>query len=161
MNIRRIKNNAVLIISVLLIILGGTITAIGLSQKNPAPEGSLASERDFANKSSAGCACCGSVNESFKGTRGKSRISGNIQEATITVNGGYNPETIELKSNIPARLHFTKGTSYCDSVVVFPFLGVSIDVSSEPQDVSLPPLKPGIYEYTCGMNMLKGYIRVY
>lgn len=155
------KHQIILAFAVLLILLGGSIAALGFFQKNGSelkPSRFAANQQN--NNGNAGCACCGNVNTAFVGTRGKAVLKDGFQEATITVNGGYNPQTIELKSNVPAVLNFSKGTSYCDSTLVFLFLGKSYDISRSGAKVEIPPLKPGIYEYTCGMNMLRGYIEV-
>lgn len=104
------------------------------------------------------CACCGKSNPLTAGTLGKAVIREGYQEATITVNGGYQPETLEVKAGLPLKLIFTQGTSSCDSIIVLPFANLRVDVTSGPQTVDLPALKPGTYNYSCWMNMLQGRI---
>lgn len=106
----------------------------------------------------SGCACCGNSNPAVAGTSGKAVIKGDYQEATITVNGGYQPETLEAKAGLPLKLNFTQGTSSCDSIIVLPFANLKINVTSGPQTVNLPGLKLGTYNYSCWMNMLQGRI---
>ncbi len=112
---------------------------------------------------SSGCACWGSKVSGPSApskSRGKAKVKEGYQEAVIKVNNGYQPQILEVKAGLPLRLTFTQGSSSCDSVVVLPFAGLKIDVSSASRTVEIPPLKPGIYDYFCGMNMLKGRIEV-
>ncbi len=106
----------------------------------------------------SGCACCGNSNPALAGTSGKAVIKKGYQEAIITVSGGYQPETLEVKADLPLKLTFTQGTSSCDSIIILPFANFRVDVTSGPQTIDIPPLKSGVYNYSCWMNMLQGRI---
>lgn len=87
---------------------------------------------------------------------------GDKQVAHITVSGGYQPGTIELKQGQPAELIFTrKDTSNCFEEVVLPDFGVSTHLPvDKPYTISINPEKPGEYTYSCGMHMFFGKIIV-
>jgi P-type Cu+ transporter len=76
---------------------------------------------------------------------------------------GFVPAEIELVAGKPADLVFTRTTaSGCTSHVHIPGLGVAKTVlpQTEPVTVRVTPREPGSYEFLCGMNMLRGTIRV-
>ena len=64
-----------------------------------------------------------------------------VQQATITVRGGYSPDIVTMQAGIPITLRFDrKETGECTSHVVFPDLGtdtmlpLSLIHISEPRD---------------------------
>jgi plastocyanin domain-containing protein len=76
---------------------------------------------------------------------------------------GYVPAEVELVAGAPAELVFTRRTgSGCASQVHIPELGVEMTrlPQGEPVTVRIPGAEPGSYEFLCGMNMLRGTIRV-
>jgi P-type Cu+ transporter len=76
---------------------------------------------------------------------------------------GFVPAEIELVAGVPADLVFTRTTaSGCTSHVHIPALGVEKTPlrQSEPVTIRVSPREPGSYEYLCGMDMLRGTIRV-
>jgi plastocyanin domain-containing protein len=76
---------------------------------------------------------------------------------------GFVPAEIELVAGVPAELVFTRTTaSGCTSHVHIPGLGVEKTAlrQDEPVTVKVSPTEPGSYEFLCGMNMLRGTIRV-
>jgi len=88
--------------------------------------------------------------------------AGGVQEADVTVKGGYQPASIVVKAGRPLRLNFTRRESTpCGEEVVLPEFGKRAHL---PQDktvlVEITPNKPGEYEFTCGMNMYKGRLIV-
>jgi plastocyanin domain-containing protein len=81
-----------------------------------------------------------------------------MQEIDVTVKGGYQPASIEVKVGQPVRLNFTRReASTCGEEVVLPSFGKRAHL---PQNQTVPvevtPDKPGEYEFTCGMNMYRG-----
>jgi plastocyanin domain-containing protein len=76
---------------------------------------------------------------------------------------GFVPAEIELVAGIPVELVFVRTTaSGCTSHVHIPGLGVEKTMlpEREPVVISITPQAPGSYELLCGMNMLRGTIRV-
>lgn len=85
-----------------------------------------------------------------------------MQEIDVTVKGGYQPAAIVVKAGQPVRLNFTRReASTCGEEVVIPDFGKRAHL---PQDQTVPieivPDKPGEYEFTCGMNMMRGKLIV-
>jgi plastocyanin domain-containing protein len=81
-----------------------------------------------------------------------------VQQATITVQGGYSPAVVRVKAGQPVRLTFDRQeTSGCSEEVVFGDFGVRRYLPAHQQTVvELTPQAPGTYEFTCGMGMLRG-----
>ena len=80
------------------------------------------------------------------------------QEVVVTVRGGYDPAVIRVKAGAPIRLVFDRQeTSGCSEEVVFGDFGIRRFLPAhEKTTIDLTPAKPGIYEFTCGMSMLRG-----
>lgn len=115
----------------------------------------------------AGLAAIGWVNWYFffarRGPVGKARsASGGVEELNIVVRGGYVPATIEAHAGKPIRLIFDRQeTSSCSEEVVFPAWGIRRFLPAhEKTVVDLPAASPGTYEFTCGMSMLHGKLKV-
>lgn len=87
-----------------------------------------------------------------------SASAGGPQEVTIAVHGGYTPSTIRVKAGAPVRLLFDRQeTSGCSEEVVFGDFGIRTYLPAhETTTVTVTPPKPGVYEFTCGMSMLRG-----
>ena len=88
--------------------------------------------------------------------------TGDTQEVTIVVKGGYDPGVVRLKQGIPARLVFDRqDTSSCSEEVVIPEFGIKKFLPSfQRTAVELTPNKAGTFEITCGMSMLHGKLVV-
>lgn len=86
----------------------------------------------------------------------------NLQTATITVQGGYNPQTVTLRRGIPAELTFLrKDPSNCLEEVVLPDFGVSQKLPlGKPHTIRISPDQAGEYGYSCGMRMYHGKLLV-
>ncbi len=80
------------------------------------------------------------------------------QEVTVAVHGGYTPATIRVKAGAPVRLLFDRQeTSSCSEEVVFADFGIRTFLPAhQTTAVTVTPTKPGVYEFTCGMSMLRG-----
>lgn len=92
----------------------------------------------------------------------KATTQGGIQEITVTVDGGYEPSQIVVRSGQKVRLNFVrKDASSCLEEVRFPNFGIS---QTLPLDrvtpIEFTPEKAGRYEFTCGMNMFRGVVEV-
>ena len=80
------------------------------------------------------------------------------QEVTVAVHGGYTPSTIRVKAGAPVRLLFDRQeTSSCSEEVVFSDFGIRTYLPAhQTTAVTVTPATPGVYEFTCGMSMLRG-----
>ena len=85
-----------------------------------------------------------------------------LQQVVIRVEGGYSPARVQLRAGQPARLVFDRREdSSCSEEVVIPDLGIRRFLPAHQRTgVDLPPARPGEYEFTCGMGMLRGRLVV-
>ena len=84
---------------------------------------------------------------------GHARQKSGYQEIEVEVMGGYSPETIVLKKNVPARIIFhRKDPSSCLAHEDLPL--------GEKHVIEITPEKAGEYGYSCGMNMMHGQMIV-
>lgn len=90
------------------------------------------------------------------------QASGGTQVVNIQVLGGYDPSTVRVRPGLPVRLVFERRESAgCSEEVVLPDLGIRRFLPPfERTTVELTPQKPGSYEFTCGMGMLRGRLIV-
>ncbi|HEY0545841.1 MAG TPA: cupredoxin domain-containing protein [Pyrinomonadaceae bacterium] len=81
-----------------------------------------------------------------------------LQEVEVTVRGGYQPSAIVVKAGQPVRLNFTRReASTCGEEIVFPDFGRREHLpENQTISIEVTPAKPGEYEFTCGMNMMRG-----
>ena len=79
-------------------------------------------------------------------------------QVEITVDGGYSPSTVRVRSGRPVRLVFDRrDTSSCSEEVVLPDFGIRKFLPSGRRTViEVTPQNPGTYEFMCGMSMLRG-----
>jgi uncharacterized protein len=91
---------------------------------------------------------------------GVAKISGNEQDVTVTVgSGGYTPAILVLQKGVPAKITFNVSQlSSCNRIVVFPDLGVQLDLSSQKETPVFTPKSD--FSFQCGMGMLRGYVKV-
>ncbi|WP_395092622.1 cupredoxin domain-containing protein [Armatimonas sp.] len=92
----------------------------------------------------------------------KATASSGMQEVEITVEGGYEPGTIQLTAGVPVRLIFHRiETASCSEEVVLPDFGIRQKLPAHKKTaVEFTPDKPGRYSFTCGMGMLRGTLVV-
>nr|WP_275994412.1 cupredoxin domain-containing protein [Argonema antarcticum] len=85
-----------------------------------------------------------------------------IQEATVTVEKGYQPQQVIVEAGYPVRLHFQrKNLSKCYDQLLIPEFAVAVDLTLDQTTiVEFTPEKPGTYEFMCGMRMNRGVIEV-
>lgn len=85
------------------------------------------------------------------------------REVTIVVeHGAYQPNVIELQAGERIRLKFLrKERGSCTREVVFPKLKIKRELpTNQVVFIDLPELTAGVYEFHCGMNMVKGRLVV-
>lgn len=84
------------------------------------------------------------------------------QIANIDVQwNGYGPSNIELKAGVPTKINFkTRSGVGCLRKVVSKDLGIDAMLNTGDNFITLIDLKPGMYQYTCGMGMYGGTITV-
>lgn len=85
-----------------------------------------------------------------------------VQEARITVKGGYDPDTIVVKKGRPVRLLFNRQeSSLCSETVVFDAIGRSAQLpEGETVAVEFTPEEAGDIDFQCQMGMLHGKVVV-
>jgi len=88
-------------------------------------------------------------------------VSG-VQEANITVKGGYEPDTITVRAGQPVRLNFVRReSSLCSEMVVFDGIGRSAKLpEGETVPIEFTPAAAGEIPFQCQMGMLRGKVIV-
>jgi plastocyanin domain-containing protein len=81
---------------------------------------------------------------------------------TITVDGGYTPQTIQIKKGEKTKLTFVrKDPSDCLEEIVIPDFGKKMYLPlNKETSLEITPEKAGEYSMHCGMNMFHGKIVV-
>jgi len=89
-------------------------------------------------------------------------LAGGKQRLRVTIKGGYSPDTLVVKRGRPVRIEFDRQESAsCSDTVVFGDFGISQPLPAfKTTAVEFTPKKAGTYEFTCGMNMLRGRLVV-
>ncbi|MBV1788090.1 cupredoxin domain-containing protein [Marinobacterium sp. D7] len=88
-----------------------------------------------------------------------------LDSGQITINvkdGVYDPAHIRVQAGESAQLRFVRrDPSPCASVVVFKDFDISEELPlNQPKVVSLQPMQPGHYPFTCQMQMYRGELIV-
>ena len=85
-----------------------------------------------------------------------------VQEIKVTVKGGYSPDVIVVKKDVPVRLNFFRDeTSSCSEKVVFGDFGIAKDLPAyKTTPIEFTPEKTGEFTFACGMNMIRGKLIV-
>jgi plastocyanin domain-containing protein len=85
-----------------------------------------------------------------------------MQEVSIVVKGGYDPDVIVVKRGKPVRLLFNRQeSSMCSEMVVFDKLGKSAKLlEGETVAVEFTPQETGEIPFQCQMGMLRGKLIV-
>ena len=88
--------------------------------------------------------------------------SSGVQEVDITVKGGYSPDIIEVERGKPVQLSFYRDEeNSCSEELLMPDFSIRRDLPAfKTTLVELLPDRPGRFEFTCGMGMLRGSIVV-
>ena len=99
----------------------------------------------------------------FVPRRGRSAaLTGGVQQVLVTVRGGYSPNVIRVRQNVPLELTFDRQESGdCSSRVLFPDLHLNAALpANERTVVRLTPDQAGSFGFVCGMNMIRGTLVV-
>lgn len=85
-----------------------------------------------------------------------------VNELAVVVRGGYQPEVLHARRDLPVRIAFLREESAaCSEQVVFPAFGKSATLpQGKTTVVELPACSPGTYHFTCAMNILHGQLVV-
>lgn len=98
-----------------------------------------------------------------------------MQDITVVVESGYQPNKISAVSNIPLTITFDrKDTGECTDRVIFPKMKIKNEEKGKVEEkvivVKLPentktsvtfiPMEQGVFEFTCGMGMVHGKLEV-
>jgi plastocyanin domain-containing protein len=85
-----------------------------------------------------------------------------LQEVTVRVKGGYDPDVIVVKKEIPVRLNFYRDeTADCSEIVVIGEFNIRKPLPAfKTTPIEFTPKKEGEYAFTCGMGMLRGKLIV-
>ena len=88
--------------------------------------------------------------------------SSGYQEVMVLVKGGYTPDVIIVERGKPVRLNFRREASAaCSEMVVLADFGKSAKLpEGEIVPIEFLPERPGEYEFTCQMGMLRGKLIV-
>lgn len=89
-------------------------------------------------------------------------LHGGAQEATIRVEGAYQPNVVTVKAGTPVRLKFDRREATdCSNRVVLPDFGISRALPAfATTTIEFTPEQPGAYGFACAMNMYRGTIVV-
>lgn len=94
------------------------------------------------------------------GPSGVAVVSGAVQTISVDLSQGYyDPTVIEAKAGVPLEISFGQGQG-CLAKVLIPAFSVDQDLTAGGAVVKLPAMTPGEYEFSCGMRMVFGTIRV-
>ena len=91
-----------------------------------------------------------------------SAAEGGVQEAVITVKGGYDPSEVRVAAGRPVRLIFDRQeTNPCSDELVIPeFRSHRALTPHQRTGVEFTPGTPGTFDFKCGMGMLHGKLIV-
>ena len=96
----------------------------------------------------------------FFGPRRSTRTEnlGATQSITVTVKGGYSPDTIEAILGVPLNIIFDRQESgSCTEQVVISSFGIIVDLPANKRtSVTFTPDREGTFDFACGMNMVHG-----
>ena len=85
-----------------------------------------------------------------------------IQEVKVTVKGGYSPDVIVVKKNLPVRINFYRDeTAECSDTIVFGDFNIRKPLPAfKTTPIEFTPDESGEYTFTCGMGMMRGKLIV-
>lgn len=88
--------------------------------------------------------------------------SSGYQLIAINVKGGYKPANIIVQNGKPIKFEFLRQESApCSEMVIFPDFQTTLTLPmGQKVTIELPPLRAGIYNFTCQMGVYKGKVIV-
>lgn len=97
-----------------------------------------------------------------KNTGSAIALKNGVQEQLVIVKGGYTPDTIIVKRDLPVRLIFRREeNSSCSEMVLLPDFDKSLKLpEGEEISVEFVPKQVGEFEFACQMGMLRGKLIV-
>jgi plastocyanin domain-containing protein len=97
-----------------------------------------------------------------KNTGSAIALKNGVQEQLIIVKGGYTPDTIIVKRDLPVRLTFRREeNASCSEMVLLPDFDKSLKLpEGEEVSVEFVPKQVGEFEFACQMGMLRGKLIV-
>lgn len=86
----------------------------------------------------------------------------NLQEVTVTIDGGYKPDVVILKQGRPAKINLIrKSDRGCLGAVQSKDLNFSKELPlNQTVTVDVPTDQAGTYDFSCGMQMVHGKVEV-
>ncbi|MBS1723433.1 MAG: cupredoxin domain-containing protein [Armatimonadetes bacterium] len=82
-----------------------------------------------------------------------------VQKATIVVDNGFKPDTINVKAGRPVQITFDTKHKACISSVVFAGMNLKKPLTDGKKTVvTFTPKKAGTYAFACPMKMMKGKV---
>lgn len=90
------------------------------------------------------------------------QLEDGFQVVRVTVKGGYHPDLLQVRPGSPVRIVFDRQESGdCSSRVVIPDFKVNELLPAHAATaVEFTPMEEGTYSFACGMNMIRGTLRV-
>ena len=83
------------------------------------------------------------------------------QEATVTINQGYHPDTVVAKKGIPLVLRFDLQEKSCTGTVIFNDFNIEKKLTQfKITSVEFLPDTSGTFIFSCPMYMVKGALVV-
>jgi Cu+-exporting ATPase len=112
-----------------------------------------------------GAALCAFLYVFFFGRRRETAArasEGGSQEVTIVVSGGYDPDLVVARKDVPLKLIFDRReNSPCSDEVVLPEFEIRRELPAfQKTEIDVLPKRVGEFPFSCGMNMLHGKIKV-
>jgi plastocyanin domain-containing protein len=85
-----------------------------------------------------------------------------LQEVTIRVKGGFDPDMILVKKGIPVRLNFYRDESAdCSEIVVLGEFNIRKSLPAfKTTPIEFTPQRAGEFEFGCGKGLLRGRLIV-
>lgn len=107
------------------------------------------------------CGCC-SPTGGADDAAASCDVTDGGQQTRITVKGGYSPARVTVARGVATQLVFDRQeSSRCSEELVIPAFGVHAKLlQNQETTIKFTPTEPGIYAFTCGMQMLRGEIVV-